>query len=414
MASLEGDKMLIPNITFSAINCNSLNSSTISSLHHKLKIYGISKLKTDVIFLSDIRLQGKNSFITENLKKSFLCNPYGQYEFFFNSEKSSRGVGILINKKITFVIEEELRDKNHNILALSVTIQGKKCFLVSIYGPNKICDDFFVDLDSILAKSNGKPVVVGGDWNLTPSPLPPALNPDVLNMQRIPNEKHTRQLQSLQLKYSLVDAFRVLYPNRKEFSYIPRDKSKDNRSRIDFFLMSRNCIVDLAECSIYDTLQSKLFDHRAISLSFVKKSIRGAIETISPVTVNNPLTEYIVGLSYNECYLLNGNFKSVEEVNFQKNCLITIGRARKILREISQSIISASNSQEIPQESEASVADIRATLHDLETLGIDSIQICVENDTFLDVLINHLRNDVLSYQRFLTKSKCQQKKKTAN
>jgi hypothetical protein len=51
-------------------------------------------------------------------------------------------------------------------------------------------------------------------------------NPDTLNMVKIPNEKHTRILQSLQLKFSLVDAFRVLYPNRREFSCSPRDCTK--------------------------------------------------------------------------------------------------------------------------------------------------------------------------------------------
>jgi hypothetical protein len=33
-----------PRITVSSINCNSLNMSSINSLNHKLKIYGITKL----------------------------------------------------------------------------------------------------------------------------------------------------------------------------------------------------------------------------------------------------------------------------------------------------------------------------------------------------------------------------------
>jgi exonuclease III len=150
-------------------------------------------------------------------------------------QKNSRGVGILIKKSLDCAVLEERRDRNNNTLALLTRIQGELILLVSIYGPNKICEDFFVDLERILINYKNVPIIIGGDWNLTPSPLPANLNPDALNMIKIPNEKHTRNLQSLQIKYLLVDAFRILYPNRKDYSYIPRDCTKNNRSRIDFF-----------------------------------------------------------------------------------------------------------------------------------------------------------------------------------
>jgi exonuclease III len=124
---------LCPRLTFSAINCNSLNISTISSFHHKLKIYGITKLRTDIIFLSDIRIPVRDE--GANVKKiasSFLSNPYGSYEFFFNSNNSSRGVGILINKKLDFSVEAIERDAEHNILGLAISLEGKKLFLMAV------------------------------------------------------------------------------------------------------------------------------------------------------------------------------------------------------------------------------------------------------------------------------------------
>jgi hypothetical protein len=45
-----------PTITVSSINCNSLNMSNLGNINHKLKIYGITRLKSDIILLSDIRL----------------------------------------------------------------------------------------------------------------------------------------------------------------------------------------------------------------------------------------------------------------------------------------------------------------------------------------------------------------------
>jgi hypothetical protein len=68
-----------------------------------LKIYGITKLRTDVILLSDIRVRNRNLVsVEEDLKNMFLNNPYGQYNLWFNSTSNKRGVGILIKKNSLF------------------------------------------------------------------------------------------------------------------------------------------------------------------------------------------------------------------------------------------------------------------------------------------------------------------------
>jgi exonuclease III len=216
---------LTPNLTFSAINCNSLNISTISSFHHKLKIYGITKLKTDVIFLSDIRIRDPVSNPnTKKIETSFLANSYCSYRFFFNSGQSSRGTGLLIKNSLNFSIEAEEKDDQHNVLGLLVSLDGMQIFLLSIYGPNKLCLYFFPYLEKLLQKYSGIPTILGGDWNLTPSSLPVELNLDVYSMKSIPNETHSKLLSTMQLKFSLVDPFRILHPNRRDYSYVPGKK----------------------------------------------------------------------------------------------------------------------------------------------------------------------------------------------
>jgi len=49
-----------PKISISSVNCNSLNMSSVTKTLHLRKIYGIVKLKTDIILLSDIRLCNKS------------------------------------------------------------------------------------------------------------------------------------------------------------------------------------------------------------------------------------------------------------------------------------------------------------------------------------------------------------------
>ena len=95
---------VVNNLSLASINCNSLNMSTINKSLQKNKIYGITKLRTDIIFLSDIRLSNRNlgSNIRE-LEGNFLMNPYGAYKFFYNSSMNKRGTGILVKNDIPFL-----------------------------------------------------------------------------------------------------------------------------------------------------------------------------------------------------------------------------------------------------------------------------------------------------------------------
>ena len=156
-----------PPITVPSINCCSLNLSSVSSSHHKLKLYGITKLKSDIIFMSDIRLGSRSvgGSSSSILEKSFLMNPYGSYSFYYNSSRSSRGVGILIKKSLNFSVLKEARDLEENILGLRISISGTEIALISIYGPNSIDENFFKNLSNILSESGNVPAIIGGDWN---------------------------------------------------------------------------------------------------------------------------------------------------------------------------------------------------------------------------------------------------------
>ena len=152
-----------PRLTFSGINCNSLNMSA-SSKHNQLrKIYGITKLKTDIIFLSDIRICNKNLVSgVADIKKSFLTNPYQSYKFFHNSSSNKRGVGILIKNDLCFAEERIVRDPGENYILLRARIKGTVMTLAAIYGPNKYEPDFFVNLSRDIRNIGGTNIIMGG------------------------------------------------------------------------------------------------------------------------------------------------------------------------------------------------------------------------------------------------------------
>ncbi len=163
-----------PNITISSINCNSLNMSNIGSMNHKLKLYGITKLRTDIIFLSDLRLNNNQNISCIPLVRStFRTNPYGGYELVYNLTMNKRGVGILLKISTCFRICEKWRDPAENSLLLKLQIEGKPfTFIVGcIYGPNNHEPVFFDYLRNNIPRN--MPVILGGDWNCTPNNSPP-------------------------------------------------------------------------------------------------------------------------------------------------------------------------------------------------------------------------------------------------
>ena len=131
---------VVNNLSLASINCNSLNMSTINKSLQKNKIYGITKLRTDIIFLSDIRLSNRNlgSNIRE-LEGNFLMNPYGAYKFFYNSSMNKRGTGILVKNDIPFLELRREEYPDENFLILRAEIKGTVLTIGSIYGPN--CHD---------------------------------------------------------------------------------------------------------------------------------------------------------------------------------------------------------------------------------------------------------------------------------
>ena len=111
MIDNNNDHATFPEISISSINCNSLNMSVTSKKNQTRKIYGITKLKTDIILLSDIRLCNKNLVSASNdCAKIFRTKPYCAYKFFFQSSRSKRGVGILFKNDFDVSVEAREAD----------------------------------------------------------------------------------------------------------------------------------------------------------------------------------------------------------------------------------------------------------------------------------------------------------------
>jgi hypothetical protein len=132
-------------------------------------------------------------------------------------------------------------------------------------------------------------VVIGGDWNTTWDRRPIHNNIDVFQMAGLPNPKNSELLESMCTEFDLVDPFRVLYPLRRDFTYMPFGTVRLNRSRLDFFVMSSNLIPVLGDCKIASTVSGKMFDHKQVSL--LLHTAPSIISKKSPVLNNSFLND---------------------------------------------------------------------------------------------------------------------------
>ena len=114
-------------------------------------------------------------------------------------------------------------------------------------------------------------------------------------MSDIPNARHSKYVEDLCQNFNLIDPYRGFFPNRRDYTFIPKNVLSTNRSRIDFFLTSTHLFNMATLCDITPHLQSKLFDHKATLLDFYPKkntAIRGPM--ISNFILSDPDIEIVV------------------------------------------------------------------------------------------------------------------------
>ncbi len=394
-------------ITFAAQNCNSLN--VVSSIKNQdLKLSAIIGYKSDVIFLSDTRLNGREGSLCDRLKL--------WYKVYFNSSKNSRGVAVLISKQVEHEIIATAADPQENVLLLRLKIRNVEIALGAVYGPNvdHNCADFFGFISNTLNNWHNIPYILGGDWNATFSCLPLNENPDVLFMRSLPSITRSRLVTDLCDNHDMTDPYRILHPGVRDFTYNPSGILRKNRSRIDFFLVSTSLMASLESCSVAQGYCSKTFDHKPIFLSFRKKKCKNR-PIVHNATVDHALASDIVRLSVHkitifsldrgvgpatdgildrEMTLLNHIENKINRIICIKGLSLVGNLGLEVLTEL--------------QELEASILEDWMDVAPIEYLrGFDSQ---VPADVFFENLITGTRDALYSFQSAVHRAETEQRK----
>ncbi len=108
-----------------------------------------------------------------HLKQSDVArfqNKYYKLIAFSCVQNKTKGVLILVNRKLNLTIEHLGSDEKGRFVFIRCKIYNNRLALVSIYGPNETDSAFLTQISKTLLEEIDCPLVVGGDFNAVINP----------------------------------------------------------------------------------------------------------------------------------------------------------------------------------------------------------------------------------------------------
>ena len=207
-----------------SIRIASVNCQGLSTLNKRIDVFEYYRTKNyNIICLQD-------THFTEEEEKS-ISSQWG-YDCFFNSFTSNaRGVAILINSNFEFEFLKEKKVKGGNILAIEINIEKVRFTLINIYGPNTDQPEFFELIKDGILEFENENIVICGDFNLVQNPTL-----DTYNYKHLNHPKARERLIQIMLDLNIVDYYRVIFPEKRSFTWRKRNPIK--QARLDYFLIA--------------------------------------------------------------------------------------------------------------------------------------------------------------------------------
>jgi hypothetical protein len=203
-------------------------------------------------------------------------------------------------------------------------------------------------------------------------------------------------------QFKLSDPFRALHPFQKDFTYIPRT-GKKNRSRIDFFLISDTLLSLVHSCEISPSLETSLFDHKYIKLSFQNRP-KCLKNFIDPKIFKHERFEAVLVTAVAESYLQHADPDGNIDVD---TGLIEVGNLISKIRKANDlefDIFFEGPTVQKEYKLASINAEIKLLLEDFPNPAeFNEFQLTCPNDTFFEVLVGNIRNSLVSFQTWLRK-----------
>ncbi len=242
---------------------------------------------------------------------------------------------------------------------------------------------------------------------MIPTPHEPTLI-RTLNMVNIPSKRRSKWLKDMCDNLVLKDPYRYFYPDRKEFTYVPNANANNNRSRLDFFLISEPLLLACLNCTIAHHLDSMLFDHKSVRLNFRfnkhanKQTVKNTI--LNDIDLPNAVRCQVIE-HYLQHALVCDEFPEEAQINF----LQTIGQVVSKQKQIKTTLLeiamgtNADGAEESIQLLRREVVQLLDMLPRLDYFK--SLSLMCDDKSFFETLIMTVKNVTLSAQHTYYKTK---------
>ena len=156
---------------------------------------------------------------------------------------------------------------------MEVEYKEKKYIWGAIYGVNR--DEgvsMYSNLERDIKQLKNKNIILGGDWNGTWDCSNVENNIDILNMANIPSLRRSNVINLMSSNLGTTDPYRIFYPDTREYTFVPSGDLQNNRSSLDFYLVSKDLCESIINVNIPHFLSSTVFDHKSVLLIFKRKA----------------------------------------------------------------------------------------------------------------------------------------------
>lgn len=235
----------------------SVNVRGIRDINKRKAIFGWAKSQGgDVVLLQE-------TYSTPDIEDVWRRDWDGHI-YFSHGSNHSRGIAILISSKLNFSIDQVIEDEEGRYILLKGEAAGFKLLLGSVYFPTrdkvKQQIEFLEKLDTCISRLHtlNCSLVLGGDFNVI-------LNEklDHMGSVKIVRSNFINHLQVFLRKYGLIDIWRKINPNVKQFTF--KQKTPLVKSRLDYWFIPSNLEKSVGKC---DIMTSFTPDHCGIKIEF--------------------------------------------------------------------------------------------------------------------------------------------------
>lgn len=190
--------------------------------------------------------------------------------FYCHGTSQSRGVLIIPPRGDDYKCECIDQDLEGRIIILRAEHEDDTVYLINVYAPAAAESEklIFVEklsymFDKLMSENDVENFILGGDLNL-------CMQLDLDSYGQIDRHNNYRiALASLFERYGLVDAWRVLNPTSKRFTW--RRKNPIQQSRLDYWYISTHLLYNINSTDIKPSYRS---DHSAITLDLIRNTTK--------------------------------------------------------------------------------------------------------------------------------------------